>query len=232
MPGSRTAIDDLTERRRGPKTQVHRLPTPSDTGARRAGDFTLSQSLRVPPPATARSAMWENAPASRPQPRRRSEYSPAEGHSRDRVGSFLPDLPRTAHRLTRRSANTISLQIAVTEFTNPTRSMRISNSFARSRHANSTINSSRRPTTTTYSADTSKGDLQRRAADATAGSSSLARHTTAFFAPHAPGRASRSSRRRCCAGTASWLADARASSGRRARSRRPRSARRGIVSCG
>jgi hypothetical protein len=48
MPGSRSAIDDLTERRRGSKTQVHRLPTPSDTGARRGGDFTLSQSLRVP----------------------------------------------------------------------------------------------------------------------------------------------------------------------------------------
>src|SRR6266536_8586 len=120
MPGSRTATDDLTERRRGSKTQVHRPPHPLRHRARREDDFTLSQSLRVPPPATARSAMWESGPASRPQPRRCSEYSRAEGHSRDRVGSFLPDLPRTAHRLTRRSANTISLQIAVTEFTNPT----------------------------------------------------------------------------------------------------------------
>src|SRR6266511_5011134 len=68
MPGSRTATDDLTERRRGSKTRVHRLPTPSDTGGRREDDFALSQSLRVPPPATARSTMWENAPASRPQP--------------------------------------------------------------------------------------------------------------------------------------------------------------------
>jgi hypothetical protein len=48
MPGSHTAVDDVTERRRGSKTQVDRLPTPSDTGARQEDDFTLSQSLRVP----------------------------------------------------------------------------------------------------------------------------------------------------------------------------------------
>jgi hypothetical protein len=66
---------------------------------------------------------------------------------------------------------------------NSCRSTRISSSFARSLRPKSTINSGNRHTTT-YSEDTSKGDLQQTGdADATSRSVAFARHPIAFLHP-------------------------------------------------